>query len=505
MDEHALLLIHGSREHFPGFDRNRRVAVDDHVHQTAKRFQAQRQWRDIQQQQVAEPARQDFRLDGGAEGHGFVGILGRVEHRAGRAVVVRAQPEGATGFRELGATEPFPDQPPHQRHAGLPAHEDHLVELIRLQLRVGQGPQTVGPGLLDQVAGQLLKGRPRKRGLKTESGRQERQGEHRFLRLGKLDFGGLRDLPHAGQQRRVRRHVRSARPADLRGQFGHQPAIEIVPAQPRVAVRGQDLEHPLVQLQQGQVEGAAAQVVNRHARVILQLIQTVGERRGRGFVQNPFDAESGEFPGQLRGLALGVVEIRRHRDDRPRDRFAERSLRIVPEFAQDLRRKLLRRPLPPVQRHCHRPGSVGPDRVAHRGLLRRHFPPAPAHEAFDGINRRGGFQHAQPLRRPAHHQRPARPRHMHHGRGQPAAIGIRDDVRNARVHGGDQRVGRAQVDAHYFTHGRHGAMGRPAGKGQPARARRGRYNRLIAPRSLRSMKACRPASTIFSCASPSLR
>ena len=41
MNEHAPLMVHRRREHFTGFERNRGVARNDHVHQAAKRFDAQ--------------------------------------------------------------------------------------------------------------------------------------------------------------------------------------------------------------------------------------------------------------------------------------------------------------------------------------------------------------------------------------------------------------------------------------------------------------------------------
>jgi len=45
-----------------------------------------------------------------------------------------------------------------------------------------------------------------------------------------------------------------------------------------------------------------------------------------------------------------------------------------------------------------------------------------------------------------------RPGEMHHRRGQAPAFGIRDHERNAGVHGGHQRIGRAEIDAHDLAH-----------------------------------------------------
>ena len=90
----------------------------------------------------------------------------------------------------------------------------------------------------------------------------------------------------------------------------------------RVAVGGQHFEDAVVQLQDGDVERAAAEVVHGDDAV-LALVQSVGERcRGR-FVDQAQNFQTRDAAGVLGGLALRVVEIRRHRDHRLRDRLAE--------------------------------------------------------------------------------------------------------------------------------------------------------------------------------------
>ena len=45
-----------------------------------------------------------------------------------------------------------------------------------------------------------------------------------------------------------------------------------------------------------------------------------------------------------------------------------------------------------------------------------------------------------------------RRRKMHDGRRKPLAVRVRDDERDAAVHDGDQRIGRAEINADDFTH-----------------------------------------------------
>ena len=63
-----------------------------------------------------------------------------------------------------------------------------------------------------------------------------------------------------------------------------------------VAVGGDDFEDAVVQLEDRNVEGAAAEVVNRDDAVLL-LVEAVGERGGGGLVDEAKDFESGDASG----------------------------------------------------------------------------------------------------------------------------------------------------------------------------------------------------------------
>ena len=60
--------------------------------------------------------------------------------------------------------------------------------------------------------------------------------------------------------------------------------------------------------------------------------------RGRGrLVEDAHDVEARDLAGVARGLALRVVEVRRHRDDGARDRLAERFFGDLAHPAQHVR------------------------------------------------------------------------------------------------------------------------------------------------------------------------
>ena len=129
-------------------------------------------------------------------------------------------------------------------------------------------------------------------------------------------------------------------------ELGQQPVddalVEVVAAEVRVAVGRLDLEDALAQLQDRDVEGAAAQVVDGDLLVVL-LVEAVGQgRRGR-LVDDPLDLEAGDPAGVLGRLALRVVEVGRDGDDRLGDLLAEVRLGVRLELLQDHRADLGRR------------------------------------------------------------------------------------------------------------------------------------------------------------------
>ncbi len=218
--------------------------------------------------------------------------------------------------------------------------------------------------------------------------------------------------------------------------------VEIVAAQRRVAVRREHLEHAARELQDRDVEGAAAEVVDR-VRPLRRIVEAVGDRRRRRFVQQPQHLEAGEIRGVLGRLPLRIVEIGGHGDDGARELAAEARLGSSAQRPQDLRRYLDR---------TLDAGACGePD---HSGLIDE------AVRKAAGVGQVREAAAHQPLHR---NDRVLRVARLHRLRGVPdvdAGLAIADDRRQQRMaalvrkhdgdavaHGRDQRVRRAEVDA----------------------------------------------------------
>ena len=173
-------------------------------------------------------------MNGRTNGHHFI----RVQIVQGRAIQKR-------GYRAL-----------HMRHAGRAAHHHHALNVSCFQTGIAQGFFHSLQGFLGECLSTLFKV-----GALNGCGQQtigERCTEHRMVACRKLFFAGAGG---AQQQTGVHR-VQGLTLALFKRQF-QQTAVVIITAQGRVAAGGQDLEHATAHAQNGNIKGAAAQVIDR--------------------------------------------------------------------------------------------------------------------------------------------------------------------------------------------------------------------------------------------------
>jgi len=120
-----------------------------------------------------------------------------------------------------------------------------------------------------------------------------------------------------------------------------QTLVEIIPAQVVVSRRRQNFDQVVADLDQGNVKRSAAQVIH-HDFLRLTMIQSVSKRRGGRLIDNTHHLQPGDPARVLRGLALGIVEIRRNSDDRLADTLSKITLRIFFQFHQNKSGNFLR-------------------------------------------------------------------------------------------------------------------------------------------------------------------
>ena len=207
----------------------------------------------------------------------------------------------------------------------------------------------------------------------------------------------------------------------------HDRLVAVVAAEVGVARGRLDLEDALADVEDRDVEGASAEVEDED-RVVVGLVEPVGERRRRRLVDDAEDVEPGDLARLLRRLALRVVEVGGDGDDGVRHRVPEVGLGVPLELHEDAGGDLLGGVLLAVDLD----GPVGPhvpldrtdrpvgvrDRLALGDLSDENL------ALFEGDDRRG--------------------------RSRP--LGVGDDSRLTSVKGGDDAVRRAEIDSDRACH-----------------------------------------------------
>ena len=264
----------------------------------------------------------------------------------------------------------------------------------------------------------------------VRAGRDVGQVDARGGRRGQLDLGLLGGLAQTLQGHLVRAQVDAVLAAERLDQVVDDPLVPVVAAQVVVTGGRLDLDDAVAQLEQRDVEGAAAEVEDQDGLLLGALVQPVRQGGGGGLVDDAQDVEARDLAGLLGGLALRVVEVRRDGDDRVGDLLTEVGLGVALELHQHPRGDLLRgvllavdvdRPVGadlPLDR-ADRPVGVG-HRLALGDLADEHL--AVAGEGDDG-------------------------------RGRPGALRVGDDGGLASFQNADAGVRGAEVDADRTCHG----------------------------------------------------
>jgi len=157
--------------------------------------------------------------------------------------------------------------------------------------------------------------------------RYERQVDGGLQPARKLDLGPLRRFGEALQGLAVGLQVDAVLLLELLGEPVHDAAVVVVTAEVGVAVGGFDLEDTVADVEHGYVEGAATEVKHEDGLIRL-LVQAVGQGSGGWLVDDAQHVEAGDLSGVLGRLALGVVEVGGHGDDRVGHLFAQVSLGV---------------------------------------------------------------------------------------------------------------------------------------------------------------------------------
>ena len=254
-------------------------------------------------------------LDRRPHGHHFVGI--------DRAV--------------RGLAEQLLDPLLDRRHAGHAADQNYFADLIGLQCGIlhrhaartfqfveqigAQGFQFGSADLDVQVLGP--------RGV----GRDERKVDVRLHRGRQFHLGLFGRFLEPLQGHLVASQVDSLVLLELVGQVVDDPQVKVLATQMGIPVGRLDFEDALANLENRDVEGAAAQIEDGDF-FFLAFVQPVGQRCGRRLVDDPQHVQPCDLARIFGRLALAVVKVRRYRDDRVVDRLAQVILGVLLDVGQ---------------------------------------------------------------------------------------------------------------------------------------------------------------------------
>ena len=376
-DRHGRLVVRRRREDLRLLRRNRRVALDERSEDAAQRLDAEREGRHVEKEDVLDFALQDAALNRSAHRHHFVGV---------HALVGLLAEERLRLLLE-------------ERHAGLAANEHHFVDAR--EVGVGHALAARLGRAVHEIHRQRLEDRARKRRREVQRARlvhrDERQvdvvrrrARERALRLLGLFFQAL--LRH-----RVGEKVDAVVLLEVVCEPGHDRLVEIVAAEVRIAVRRLHLEDTVADVEDRDIERAAAEVVDCDLLILL-LVEAIRERGRSRLVHNALHVKSCDAAGVLRRLTLLVVEVGRDGDDRLGDLLAEKRLGVFLQLAEHHRGNLLRGVN--LARDFDRRVAVRRrnDLVGNHLDFVAHLAEAAADEALDGVDRRLRVRHCLTLR-----------------------------------------------------------------------------------------------------------
>ena len=393
-------LIVGSRgENLALMGRDGGIALNQLRAHTAQGLDAQGQRRDIQQQHILDLAYQHAALDGRAHGHALIRV-----HALGGLLV-----------------QDIADSILHSGDTGRTAHQDDLVDIAAGDISIGHGLMHRVHGALHQILGQLIElcpGESKVEMLRAGSVcRDEGQVDIGLGHAGKLDFRLLSRLHQTLGSHLVSGQVDAVLLLELLHHPVHDLMVEVIAAQVGIAVGGQHFKGAAGKLQDGDIEGAAAQVEDQNGFIII-FIQAVGKSCRRRLIDNAQNLQTGNASRILRSLALAVIEVSRHRDNCLGNRLPQISLCIRLQLLQN-----------------HSGDFLGRVILAVNGNLVVRL----AHMTLDGSNGAIRVGHSLTLGQLAH-QALAVLGETNHRRSNAATLGIRDNCRLAAFHNGDNRV-----------------------------------------------------------------
>lgn len=418
------LVVRVGRETLRGLTGNRGVSSDDLVDRSTHGLQTEGEGSHIHQEDLARSADQNVRLNRRAERDDFI----RVE------------------FRVRFASEELLDALTNRRNSSRATDEHDFFDVSCGQSCIRECALAGVDRALDERGDATLELGAFEGASEVESFVRNDEMELRDRMLGELLLAVFRSQACCLLERRIAQRLFVEFVARFFAQPRDEFAVEIISTEVRVSSGCENSEYAFFDRQDGDVEGAATEVVDANGPAVL-LVETVRETGGGRLVDDPQDFDSSESSRVTSRLSLSFVEVGRDRDDGARafTTGLHRTREIV-HAHEDQRGELLRRVLLSVNL------ELNDARLRLTRAIGKAFEfifqvrePAP-HEALDAEDRIERIDDRLTARFFAD-LRLAAQRKVNHRRDLCVVPIVSNDLGNPVLGDGGERVGRSQIDA----------------------------------------------------------
>ena len=318
LDLHGRLVVLSRGECLGTLRRDGGVALDELGHHATLGLDAQGQRSDVEQEDVLNLTAQNTGLQGCADSDDLVRVHALVR---------------------LLAAGQLLDQVGHGRHAGGTTDQDDVLDLVDVDVGVLKDGLERLLGAVEQVLGDALELSAAQRLVQEQRVLVAVDGDVRqvdacLLGAGELDLRLFSGLAEALQGHLVLGQVDAVGVLELLDQPVDDRLVPVVTAELVVTGGCTDLDDTVADLQEGDVEGTATEVEDQDGLFLIALLQAVCQRCGGRLVDDAQDVQACDLAGILGCLALGVVEVSRHGDDRVGDVLAQVGLGVALQLHQ---------------------------------------------------------------------------------------------------------------------------------------------------------------------------
>lgn len=290
------LVVGSSRVNLGLLGGNGGVSLNHLGHNSSQGLNSQREWSNIDEEDILDGSLHDSSLDGSSDGDGFIGVDG---------FVWGLSEELLDEFLDLGHSGHTSDQDDFLDfflgdsgvlNALFAWLESSLQEGVNQRLELGSGDLEVQVLWSRSISSQVW------------------QVDFSLGGRGELNLGLFSSLSDSLDGHLVLLDIDSGLGLELINDPVGDDGINVLSSARGISVGGLDLEDSVVDFENGDIESTTSQIVDGD-NFSLVLIHSVSQGGSGWLVDDSENIESGDFSGVLGSLSLGVIEVGWDGDD----------------------------------------------------------------------------------------------------------------------------------------------------------------------------------------------